>query len=116
MLVPQTPSRSRMGCLTRLLLVLLLGIALVLAIDVIFAPWSFFMGGNFHWFPMWQGWGRMHSSAGDYALFVRMEPRPGSRGVAHVSGRLCFALLMVKPSISLSVATSKNTWEQAQMA
>ena len=75
-----------MGCLTRLLLVLLLGLALVFAIDAIFAPWSFYMGGNFHWYPMWQGWGRMHSATGDYALFVRMEPRPGSRGVAHVSG------------------------------
>jgi len=75
-----------MGCLTRLVLALLLGIALVLAIDAVFAPWSFFMGGSFHWIPMWQGWGRMHSNAGDYVLFVRMEPRTGSRGIAHVGG------------------------------
>jgi hypothetical protein len=82
------PNKLRMGCLTQLLLVFLLGSVLVLAIDAVFAPWSFFMGGRFHPIPMWQGWGGIHAPAlgGDYLLFVRMEPRPGSRGVAHVAG------------------------------
>lgn len=75
-----------MGCLTRVVVILIFGCLLVLAIDAVFAPWSFYMGGSFHWIPMWQGWGRMHTSSGDYLLFVRMQPRRGSRGVAHVVG------------------------------
>jgi hypothetical protein len=87
---PQAGKR-RLGCLPQLILTLLLGAAAVLGIDAIFAPWSFFMGGQFHPIPYWQGWGRIHAPAGDYLLFVRMEPRPGRRGVAHVagSGTLC---------------------------
>lgn len=63
-----------------------MGVVLVLAIDAVFAPWSFYMGGKFHWIPMWQGWGRMHAASGDYVLFVYMYPRTGTRGVAHVGG------------------------------
>lgn len=80
------PAKRRLGCLTQVILALLLGVALVLAIDAVFAPWSFFMGGQFHPIPYWQGWGRIHAPAGDYLLFVHMEPRPGTRGVAHVAG------------------------------
>ena len=80
------PARRRFGCLTQLILILLLGGAFVLAIDAVFAPWSFYMGGRFHPIPYWQGWGRIHAAAGDYLLFVHMEPRPGTRGVAHVAG------------------------------
>ena len=76
-----------MGCFTRVLLILFLGAIAVLAIDAIFAPWSFFMGGKFHFIPTWQGWGRLHSSTGDYLVFVNMQPRPGTRGIAHVAGR-----------------------------
>jgi hypothetical protein len=76
---------------TQVILILFLGFALIVAIDAVFAPWSFFMGGNFHPIPYWDGWGRIHGAAGDYLLFVHMEPRPGTRGVAHVAGtgRLC---------------------------
>ena len=58
----------------------------MLAIDAVFAPWSFYMGGRFHWIPMWQGWGKMHSSGGDYLLYVSLTPGRGTRGVAHVTG------------------------------
>jgi hypothetical protein len=75
-----------MGCFTRLVLILLFGVCAVLAIDAVFAPWSFFMGGRFHMIPMWQGWGRIHAPAGDYLLFIQMSPRTGTRGVAHVAG------------------------------
>ena len=46
------------------------------------------MGGRFHLFPMWQGWGRMHSvtAGGDFVLFVSMQPRPGRSGISHVVG------------------------------
>jgi hypothetical protein len=76
------------GCLWRLLAVFLLGAVLVLAIYAVFAPWAFFLGGQFHPLAYWQGWGRLHSSAGgDYALFVRMWPSSGSRsGYPGVTG------------------------------
>jgi hypothetical protein len=83
---PLQPRKARMGCITQVVLTLLLGAALVLAIDAVFAPWSFYMGGKFHAIPFWQGWGRIHASAGDYLLFVSMSPSPGTRGVAHVTG------------------------------
>ncbi|HLJ30056.1 MAG TPA: hypothetical protein VKY85_25345 [Candidatus Angelobacter sp.] len=86
MQTPPSPIKPRMGCFTRLLLIFLLGVALVLAIDAVFAPWSFFMGGKFHPIPMWKGWGRIHSAVGDYVLFVQMQPRTGRRGIAHVAG------------------------------
>ena len=38
------------------------------------------MGGHFHPYPRWQGWGRLHSStAGDFVLFVRIVPGTGAR-------------------------------------
>jgi hypothetical protein len=75
-----------MGCLAQLFLLALLGAGMVLAIDAVFAPWSFYMGGKFHPIPFWQGWGRIHAPAGDYLLYVSMNPSPGTRGVAHVTG------------------------------
>src|SRR5215467_4224101 len=86
--IPPKPPRRRLGCFTQLFLALLLGVVLVLAIDAVFAPWSFYMGGRFHWIPMWQGWGKMHSNAGggDYLLFVYMYPARGTRGIAHATG------------------------------
>ena len=86
MQTPLQPRKARMGCLTQVVLSLLLGVAAIFAIDAVFAPWSYFMGGNFHLIPMWQGWGRIHAPAGDYVLFVTMSPRTGSRGIAHVAG------------------------------
>ena len=76
-----------MGCLTKVLVTLALGVVLIFAVDAVLVPWSFYMGGNFHLVPMWQGWGRMHAKAGDYLLFVQMEPRIGRyMGVAHLGG------------------------------
>jgi hypothetical protein len=86
MQTPPRPINPRTGCFTQVLLALLLGVAVVMAIDAVFAPWSFYMGGKFHLVPMWTGWGRIHSTAGDYVLFVRLEPRTGTRGIAHVGG------------------------------
>jgi hypothetical protein len=67
------------GCLTRLVLVLVVGIALVVAIDAIFAPWSFFLGGKFHILPVWEGMGTLHAHSGDYVLSIWMAPAPAGR-------------------------------------
>jgi hypothetical protein len=71
---------------------LALGAVVLYAIYVVFAPWAFYMGGRFHLYPGWTGWGRMHSNiAGDYVLFVSISPRTGGRGsyraVPHIRGQ-----------------------------
>lgn len=52
----QRPGR-RGGSWLRLLFVLVLCGAAMLAATAVFAPWSYYTGGHFHPLPMWQGWG-----------------------------------------------------------
>lgn len=81
--------QSGVGCLTRLVLVFALVGAVMLAAIWVFAPWGFYMGGRFHWFPSWQGWGRLHSNSagGDYAVYLYFYPKGGrGMGPAHVTG------------------------------
>lgn len=76
-----------LGCLGKTAVILVFGALLVLGIDAVFAPWSFFLGGKFHVLPYWQGWGRLHSKiSGDYALFVRMDPSKHNRYGSGVTG------------------------------
>lgn len=86
--IPPLPTKRRLGCFWSLVAFFVLGSLVVLALTAALTPWGFYLGGHFHWFPMWQGWGRMHSaSAGDYVLFVRMSPsRRGQGRHASVSG------------------------------
>ncbi len=75
-------NRGCAGCLGKIALGLLLGIAVVLMLSAVLAPWNFFYGGRFHIVPGWTGWGRMHSTAagGDYDMWVRILPTtPGYR-------------------------------------
>jgi hypothetical protein len=83
------PRRARSGCLIQVVGALIFGAIVALLVIAITAPWGFFMGGRFHIIPMWQGWGRLHSTAsgGDYVLYVSFSPRNGTRGVPHVAGR-----------------------------
>jgi len=68
-----------LGCLVKLVVypliaVLGTGIAL-LALNAIFYPWAFHVGGRLHLIPWWQGWGKIHSASGrDYALFIDFHP------------------------------------------
>jgi hypothetical protein len=48
-------------------------------VPALFAPWSFFLGGRFHVFPVWQGIGHMQASSGDYVLSFWISPAPGGR-------------------------------------
>lgn len=75
----QRPER-RGGSWLRLLFVLVLCGAAMLAATAVFAPWSYYTGGHFHPLPMWQGWGKIESPSGRYWLYVRMTPKP-SKGV-----------------------------------
>jgi hypothetical protein len=61
---PQNPlSKPRLGCLGSLVAFFVLGVVFVLALTAVFAPWGFYLGGNFHIVPYWQGWGRLRAKA-----------------------------------------------------
>lgn len=84
--------RKGPGCLVQVLGALTLGVVVLYAIYAVFAPWAFYMGGRFHLYPGWTGWGRMHSNiAGDYVLFLSLSPATGGRGtyraVPHIRGQ-----------------------------
>ncbi len=36
--------------------------------------WAFYLGGNFHILPMWQGVGKAHTRSGDYVFYVLIYP------------------------------------------
>jgi hypothetical protein len=59
------------------------------AMDAVFAPWAFFMGGHFHLNPKWAGWGRMHSNtSGDYAIYITISPSLGrGHSFTDITGR-----------------------------
>ena len=86
------PRKSGPGCLVQTLAVFALGGVLMMAIYAVFAPWAFYMGGYFHIYPGWTGWGKLHSNiAGDYVLFLTISPTTGGRGtyrsVPHIKGQ-----------------------------
>jgi hypothetical protein len=54
---------------------------LFLAITAVFAPWGFYLGGNFHIVPEWQGLGTLHAKSGNYVVYVRFQPRPSGSKV-----------------------------------
>ena len=84
-----TPRKSRLGCLTQLVLVALLCGVIGIGVVAVTAPWGFFMGGRFHLIPQWQGLGRLHSNTagGDYVLYIFFSPKSGKGlGTTHVSG------------------------------
>ena len=57
------------------------------------APWNFRLGGHFHWWPGWSGYGEMHTreSGGDYTFLLTLDPTiPGYRkSPLHGTGFLC---------------------------
>jgi hypothetical protein len=55
---------------------MLLVVALLFATPALFTPWIYFAGGHWHALPQWQGAGRFTANGREYALFVRMIPRP----------------------------------------
>jgi hypothetical protein len=60
--------RETMGGLDWLVVTLLITAGVISA----FSPWSFFIGGRFTPLAQWTGYGKMHSSGGDYGLFLRL--------------------------------------------
>jgi hypothetical protein len=84
---PLRKPRSRLGCLGSLLAFLVLGSVTYLLILAVFAPWSFFLGGNFHLIPGWQGWGTLHARSGNFTLYVLLSrPQETKQGYPYISG------------------------------
>jgi hypothetical protein len=86
---PLPPRKARPGCLMQMIYLAVLAILVTVGVAAITSPWAFFMGGGFHWLPMWQGVGRMHSNlgGGDYAVYVYFYPKVGRyMGLRHVAG------------------------------
>jgi hypothetical protein len=73
-------SKSRLGCIPQLLLLIALGLFVSIVVTGIIGPWGFFFGGHFHILPDWHGWGVLHANSGRYVIYVRFQPRnSGSR-------------------------------------
>jgi hypothetical protein len=93
----RSASLGCLGCLGKMVAYLvgfgIVGFVFLLALDAVFMPWSFYMGGHFHPIPMWRGWGKMRSVSGrDYALYVWFEPY-------HHSGRGRVAVNLAGPEV-----------------
>jgi hypothetical protein len=85
--LPPPRSRRRFGCLRSLVGFFVFGTLAFIAIRAVFAPWAFYLGGDFHVLPQWEGWGKLHAKSGDFPLFIYMYPSPVSRmGYPSVSG------------------------------
>jgi hypothetical protein len=76
--------------------VMLLALAAMFATQAIFNPWIYFTGGHFHPLPEWHGWGRFTVNGGEYALYVRMLPRPS--GPPYLSKSLRGDALLCTPA------------------
>lgn len=76
--LPRTPlpaPRKGRNFLPKLAALAVLAFVFPFAMDAVFTPWAFFMGGHFHLNPKWAGWGRMHSkTSGDYAIYMTISP------------------------------------------
>ena len=81
------------GCFTQLLGLAILCVVVFGVLQVLLAPWNFRLGGHFHWWPGWSGYGEMHTrlSGGDYTLLVTFDPTiPGYRKAPlHGTALLC---------------------------
>jgi hypothetical protein len=78
--VPPRSRRRGIGCLPGLLILLLLGPLFVMAVDLVFAPWIYSVGGRHRLLPVWAGVGIAQTSSGPYQIHVWFSPSPsGSR-------------------------------------
>jgi hypothetical protein len=79
-IAPPRSRRGRFGCLPALIIALLLGPALIMTIDLVFAPWIYRVGNRTRLIPVWAGVGLAKTSSGTYKVGIWFSPRPsGSR-------------------------------------
>jgi hypothetical protein len=65
---------TQLGCLTRILLFLVLGVAAVYLVTAITSPWAFHIGGRYTPLLHWTGYGRLIARNGTYPLYVSFFP------------------------------------------
>jgi hypothetical protein len=65
---------GRVGCLGRLVGVLLFGVAVVYAVAAVTSPWSFHIGGRWTPFLYWSGYGKLVTKNGTYPLYISFYP------------------------------------------
>jgi hypothetical protein len=85
-------SGSCLGDIGKLFVLLVLVAIGYLVFIAVSAPWTYYLGGDFHLIPTWQGWGTFQTSSGDYALYVFLSRPEASRlGISYMSGtaQLC---------------------------
>jgi hypothetical protein len=71
-----------------LLILLLLGPLFVIALDLVFAPWIYSVGGRTRLLPVWAGVGVAQTPLGAYTIHVWFSPSPsGSRILPSTSVR-----------------------------
>lgn len=82
-ILPATRKPAGQGCLTGCLLrivgTLVVGSLVALGMFAIFAPWAFHLGGSYHPFAYWGGWGTIHAAEGDYVVYLWIGPWRGGR-------------------------------------
>jgi hypothetical protein len=80
--------RKGIGCLPTLLILGLLAPLFIAAVDLIFAPWIYSVGGRTRLLPVWAGVGVAQTSSGPYTIHVWFSPSPsGSRILPSTSVR-----------------------------
>jgi hypothetical protein len=87
-LFPLRKRTSCLGCFIRIgALFAVLGAGYLIFI-AIFMPWGYYLGGKFHIFPYWQGFGHLHStiSGGDYLFFVSFQPGTPGQFNSYIKG------------------------------
>jgi hypothetical protein len=80
--------------LVTLLVAVLLGGVLVMGLEAVFHPWAYYLGGHFHWLPGWAGLARVQTPAGEYVIYVWVQPSQGGSRVYNLpyfrgTGALC---------------------------
>jgi hypothetical protein len=62
------------GCLLNIGRSIGFALLVVLVVYAITSPWAFYLGGRFHPFGYWQGWGTIHAPEGDYVVLMMLFP------------------------------------------
>lgn len=69
------PKKSRLGCVASFWLIVGVACLAMLGFQALVAPWGFYLGGKFHWWPAWSGMGTAHAANGrDYLFFLTISP------------------------------------------
>jgi hypothetical protein len=76
----------RMGCLSGLIILLILGLFGAAVIEIIMGPWILTVGGRQRLLPLWEGFGDAQGPGGTYRLYLWFAPATsGQRAMPEAS-------------------------------